>query len=72
MTRPTAAAQYERRLRDRHGDLVDLKFLRGLTEAEANELAALNGALDAIEEPFYRPIKVMLRRTEQEVREAQS
>jgi len=46
----------------RHSQLVDEKFLRGLTNDEADELAQINIALDAAEEAWYAPTKAMLRR----------
>ncbi|MBV9774579.1 MAG: TIR domain-containing protein [Gemmatimonadetes bacterium] len=42
-------------LRERHGGLVDKKFLDGLTSAEARELVQLEEFLDEVESPFYKP-----------------
>ena len=62
MTQPTAAAKYERRLGDRYSKLVDQKLLRGLNAQEANELAAINKAIDGFEEPIHKEIIVTLKR----------
>lgn len=51
----------------RHGELVDAKFLRGLTPAEEAELADLGREMDADTAPFYRPV---IARLEAAIREA--
>lgn len=37
----------------KRGKLIDLKYLRGLTEAEMAELATIEARLDEKEKPFY-------------------
>lgn len=58
-TNPTAIETLNQ-LRTRHGVLIDKKFLDGLTEAEAGELAEINAALDAADEEYYRSVKEFL------------
>ena len=53
--RPDAAAR-ERELYERHGWLVDQKFLGQITNQELTELNQLRGELDKLEEGYYAPI----------------
>lgn len=39
-----------------HGQMVDRKFTEGLSPEEEARLEELDRALDAVLEPFYRPI----------------
>lgn len=55
------------KLSARHSQLVDKKFLEGLTEIETVELAQINRALDEVEEGFYAPIKAALAELEKTV-----
>ncbi len=49
----TAAVEAARR---RHAELVDRKFIRGLSDSEAAELRALEQDLDAAEAFLYLPV----------------
>jgi len=57
----------------RHGELVDKKFLDGLSAEEENELKAIRVHLDEIDESFYRPmiwqLERYLRELEQELKQ---
>lgn len=54
---PTMNITFVDQLRIRHGNLVDKKFLVGLTGEEQQELDQINYMLDAAEEKHYAPIK---------------
>lgn len=43
-------------LRERYGTLIDLKFSRGLDEAETEEVGHISRLLDAAETTYYAPI----------------
>ena len=52
-------------LYQRHSELVDKKFLHGLTDEERVELDRINAALDEVEREFYAPILDALKRAGQ-------
>ena len=45
------------RIAIRHGELIDKKFLEGLTDREIKELVQINRMLDAEEESYFASIK---------------
>lgn len=45
----------------RHGELVDKKFLDGLSPEEEQELAEIRRQLDEHEAAFYRPMEAQAR-----------
>jgi len=47
---------------NRYQTLIDRKYLNGLSPSENEELDALRGALDAMDEPYYDSIIKRLRR----------
>jgi hypothetical protein len=49
-----------KQIRARHGVLIDKKFLTGLTEKQAGELAHINRLLDIAEEKHFATIKKTL------------
>lgn len=57
----TKAEVSVKRFRAKHGQLVDKKFLAGLTEEEAEELTHIKQTLDESEEAYFAPIKAKLR-----------
>jgi len=41
---------------ERRGLLIDIKYIRGLSDEETAELAAIDARLDEAEEPFYAAV----------------
>lgn len=58
-----------RKLRDRHGELVDKKFSDEFSAVDAMELASINKALDRAEESHYAPIKKELKAMTKKVKQ---
>lgn len=58
-----------RKLRDRHGELVDKKFSGEFSAVDAMELASINKALDRAEESHYAPIKKELKAMTKKVKQ---
>lgn len=58
-----------RKLRDRHGELVDKKFSGEFSAVDAMELASINKTLDRAEESHYAPIKGELKAMTKKVKQ---
>ena len=57
----TARKEEELRFYERYSQLVDKKFLKTLTNEEAEEMRKIEKRLDEIEAPFYEPVKEILQ-----------
>jgi hypothetical protein len=58
----------EKRARERYAELVDKKFLSGLSESEKAELQSLQTCLDEAEAKLYEPVERELEVTLRKLR----
>lgn len=60
-TSPAPTDDQRAQILNRYRDLVDQKYLKGLSEREQEEMDALGDTIDSFHDEFYAPILADLR-----------